>query len=246
VSGNAPDLGSYCRQIESYLCRRNGGHLVRIVGPAFEKVAGWGQRGVPLKVVFKGIDRYVQRQADRGAARRPVRIEFCEGDVLDVFDEWRRAVGTLATLGATMAEEGATEDVAAAPRGRGPSLPAHIERVQLRLSSLLAGQPLAEAVQLAIGTIVGRLDAMHAQARTARGDAREALLTDLRGMDTSLMSAAWDAQDAASGLALRDEASADLAPFRERMTADTWQASVEAAATRLLRERLGLPTLALD
>ena len=31
-------------QIESYLCRKNGGHLVRIVGPAFEKVRSWAAR----------------------------------------------------------------------------------------------------------------------------------------------------------------------------------------------------------
>ena len=31
----------YCREIEAYLCRKNDGHLVRIVGPAFEQVCGW-------------------------------------------------------------------------------------------------------------------------------------------------------------------------------------------------------------
>ena len=82
----------YCRQLESYLCRKNDGHLIRIVGPAFEQVCGWATRGIPIKVACRGIDRCFDRYYARGPRRRPVRIEFCEADVLDVFDEWRRAV----------------------------------------------------------------------------------------------------------------------------------------------------------
>ena len=51
----------YVREIESYLCRKNGGHLIRIVGPAFEMVRGWAEQGVPLKVAFRGIDRRCER-----------------------------------------------------------------------------------------------------------------------------------------------------------------------------------------
>ena len=83
----------FCREIETYLCRKNEGHLVRIVGPAFEQVCGWAGLGVPLKIAFRGIDQYCERYYAKGPRRRPVRIEFCEGDILDLFDGWRRAVG---------------------------------------------------------------------------------------------------------------------------------------------------------
>ncbi len=85
------DLSDYCRQLETYLCQKNGGHLVRIVGPAFEQVCGWAKQGVPLKVAYRGIDRYCERLQATRRRRRPVRIEFCEADVLDIFDDWRRA-----------------------------------------------------------------------------------------------------------------------------------------------------------
>src|SRR5687768_10425243 len=87
----------YCREVEAYLCQKNGGHLVRIVGPAFETVRQWADQGVPLKVAFRGIDRCCDRAAARGGRRRPLRIEFCEADVLDAFDDWRRAIGVTAT-----------------------------------------------------------------------------------------------------------------------------------------------------
>jgi hypothetical protein len=83
----------FCREIEAYLCRKNEGHLIRIVGPVFDQVCGWAAQGVPLKVAHQGIDRYFERRRAKGPSRRPVRVEFCEADILDAFDDWRRAVG---------------------------------------------------------------------------------------------------------------------------------------------------------
>jgi hypothetical protein len=90
------DPGEYARQVERYLCQKNRGHLIRVVGPAFEMVCGWATTGVPLKIALRGIDRCCERLEARGPRRRPVRIEFCEADVLDAFDDWRRAVGVTA------------------------------------------------------------------------------------------------------------------------------------------------------
>jgi len=54
-------IAEFCREIETYLCRKNDGHLIRVTGPSFDLVAGWAARGVPLKIAFKGIDRYFER-----------------------------------------------------------------------------------------------------------------------------------------------------------------------------------------
>jgi len=83
----------YCREIESYLCRKNDGHLIRIVGPSFERVCGWAAQGIPFKIVCQGIDACFVRYYAKGTRRRPVQIDFCENDILDAFDAWRRAVG---------------------------------------------------------------------------------------------------------------------------------------------------------
>jgi hypothetical protein len=97
--------GEFCREIETYLCRKNDGHLIRIVGPVFEKVCGWAAQGVPIKIAYRGIDRYIDRQQAKGPGprRRPIRVEFCEADILDAFDEWRRAVGVTASAVAAAA-----------------------------------------------------------------------------------------------------------------------------------------------
>ena len=55
------EMHAYCREVEAYLCRRNDGHLIRVVGPAFEIVKGWAAQGIPLTLVREAIDRVVER-----------------------------------------------------------------------------------------------------------------------------------------------------------------------------------------
>src|SRR3990167_967024 len=117
------DPAEYCREIEAYLCRRNEGHLVRIVGPAFEQVCGWAAKGVPLKIAFRGIDKYCERYYAKGPKRRPVRIEFCEADILDLFDQWRRSVG----VGAAASAAGISGDDGGKEGRPRAALPAHPE-----------------------------------------------------------------------------------------------------------------------
>ena len=127
------------------MCRKNEGHLIRIVGPAFEQVCGWSARGIPLRLAMSGIDRYFERYYAKGPRRRPVRIEFCEPDVLDVFDEWKRSVGISRAGRAGEADSTGDESgtdlptSGADPMGPRSSLPAHLERVIARLTTLRAG-----------------------------------------------------------------------------------------------------------
>jgi hypothetical protein len=246
-----PDRGAYCREIEAYLCRRNGGHLVRIVGPAFDLVSGWHARGLPLKVVYQGIDRWLQRHEQRRPRRRPARIEFCEADVLDAYDAWRRALGPLAAWSERQAADGtaAVAESSDSPEweaARGPSLPVHVRRAALRLSSLLATSRLPPELEDPVQRIATMLERIHAAARTARGERRQALLAELRAAHEDLEASAWTAADESTRQTLLTEAAHELAAFRTRMPDDRWQAAVLAAARRLQHGRLGLPTLALE
>jgi hypothetical protein len=247
----APDLqlegdrAEYCRQLESYLCRKNDGHLIRIVGPAFEQVCGWAARGVPLKVAYRGLDRYFDRYYAKGPRRRPVRIEFCEADVLDVFDEWRRAVGVpAATETNGLSPDPGARVEPAEHTGRQVSLPAHLARVIARLTTLRAGAD--PSLDLLIDDAVRELDAATAGARVLRGAAREQLLARLRTLDATLIDAARSRCDAETLQQLGAEADAELAPFRERMPSAAYEQSHRACIDRLVRERAHLPVVAFE
>jgi hypothetical protein len=223
-----PDLSEYCRELESYLCRKNGGHLVRIVGPAFEQVCSWAERGVPLTVAYRGIDRYCERVQARAARRRPVRIEFCEGDILDLFEDWRRAVGVVQGTAGTES-----------PAARKPALAAHLDRVVARLvGTRVRRSPVFEQH---VEDLLAEIDRLSGQAKRSRGDARAAILDRLAELDRGLMEAAIAELDRDAVVTARREAEAELAAFGARMTPEMRAQAVEAAFERLVRDTLGLP-----
>jgi vacuolar-type H+-ATPase subunit H len=231
-----PEASEYCRAIEAYLCRKNEGHLVRIVGPVFEQVSGWAVQGVPLAIAFRGIDQYCGRYYAKGPRRRPVRIEFCEADILELFDDWRRAVGVSAA------------DIAAGERERPvrrDSLPAHLDRAMARLT-MLRGSGRSPAFERRVDDAVRELDGMRAAARHVRGEARAEVLARLATLDRELLDAARDEIDRAQSTALRAEAEAEIAPFAGRMTADASVRAIEAAFDRLLRDAIGLPVFSAE
>ena len=228
----------YCREIEDYLCRKNDGHLIRVVGPSFEIVSGWAAQGVPLKVAFSGIDRCFERYYRKGPRRRPIKIDFCEADVLDAFDEWRRALGLVAADTAV-----ATEQRSAGPASS--SLPAHLERVITRLTAARATGKIDAAFDALIDGISRELDTARASARGVRGEAREALLARLKRFDDELLQTARGRIDDGVRTALLGEADAELASYRDRMAPEAFARARDTAVDRLVRERFGLPIVSL-
>jgi hypothetical protein len=230
----------FCREIEAYLCRKNDGHLIRITGPSFDLVSAWAQQGVPLKVACTGIDRYFDRYYARGPRRRPIKIDFCEADVLDVFDEWRRATGVTA-VARSASEEGVPEDAALQGAGRpATSLPSHLERALRRLTSARASGALDASFDDFLDRVAREFD----RARGLRGDKRQALVDRLAALDRELINTVRAALDDASRSALTREADGELAAFRAGMSTEAFGRAREAAIDRLVRERMKLPTLA--
>lgn len=232
------DIGDYCRRVEEHLTKVNGGHLVRVVGPAFELVRGWAHDGVPLSVVFRGIERKAERRAATDAGR-PLRLEFCEGDVTAVFKAWSRAVGL--TTGTEATEE--TEATESAPSKRAPSLSKHVERALDRLSRAMGRDDWPDRLRADADRILMALAGIRESARTARGAVRDELAEQLRALDADIAAAASAAAPPNLIAELRGEAEQELAPFRGRLQGEAWRHSMAITVDRLLRDRLGLPAL---
>jgi hypothetical protein len=236
----------YCRHIEAYLCRKNDGHLIRIVGPAFELVSRWEAQGVPLNVACAGIDRYFERYYKKGPRRRPVRVEFCEADVLDAFDGWRRAVGVSGTRSSEAAQGGGAEtDSDLSRAGRRVTLVSHIERAIARLTANRAGSVASELDRVLEAT-VRALDGLSGPARAARGHARDALIEQLANLDRTLMAAVAATLDEPARAGIEGAAKEALIPFRERMPPEAFQRATRAAVERGVRDHFNLPVVSYD
>ena len=245
-------IAHYCREIESYLCRKNDGHLIRVTGPSFDLVSGWAERGVPIRVALAGIDRYFERYYRQGPRRRPVRIDFCEADVLDVFDEWRRATGVTqsavdsrqSSVDSQQSSVESQQSSVESQQSSKASLPAHLQRVVMRLTSARSGGSVGPTFDALIDRVADELETARNDARGVRGERRRQLVERLAALDRELLVEARAATDENALDALRREADSELVPFKGGMTADAFARAREAALDRLLRERYRLPTIA--
>jgi len=247
---SAEAIGEYCRRVEDHLTRANAGHLVRIVGPGFELVRQWAMSGVPLSIVYRGIDDKAERHRE-GQAHRPLRIEFCESDIRALYDRWRRAIGLGAFGQEATEEENAHEAAEAGPQhaatidAKRPSLTKHLDRAIEKLGRVGGRLELAIELRDACDRVLQSLVELRNAAAGVRGDARLALAAQLGPLDELLANAAREYAPSGLRAPLASEAAADLAPYRQRMPADAWQRSVDITTDRLLRDRLGLPLLDL-
>ena len=232
----------YCREIEAYLCRKNDGHLIRIAGPAFERVTSWAQQGIPLNVALRGVDRYFERYYRKGPKRRPVRIEFCEADVLDTFDEWRRAVGVTVLSADVETATPVEEPVPDAPRAR-RSLRAHIESVLARLTVLRGSDKLGGVADSALAAAVRTIEPLLHESERARGEQRQRVVDSLSAADNQLIDALEVLLPEGMRAEYDAEAARELEPFRSRMTEDAYRHARRAVVRRRIREEHGLPEI---
>lgn len=232
------DVGEYCRGVEEHLARVNQGHIIRIVGLAFDLVRSWAIEGIPQSIVCRGIDRKAERHR-AGRSKRPLRLEFCETDVRELHEEWRRAVGVW------IPDAGPADDRASSPvveERRRPSATRQMDRAIDRIVAAAGRLELPEGLRDDLAGILDRLVALRDELRQVRGAARQRLVERAARIDREVGAAARRA--AGSGVAsVEREAARELAPFRGRLAADAWQRSVDAGVDRILREQYGLPVL---
>lgn len=241
------DVVDYCRQVEAHLTRTNGGHLVRVVGPGFALVKRWADEGVPLSVVFRGIQQKAERHA-QGASKRPLRIEFCEADVRALFEDWRRAIGVTSALTEEPLrplshDESTAADPPATSRRR--SVPKAIDRAIERLGRLAGRLELPEEFRDAMSRLIEQLSTLREDLSHARGDARQRLLEKLPPLDHELIGYARGIVSSEEMKTFTGRAEGDLAPFRDRLAPEAWDRAVAVTVDRLVREHVDLPSLDL-
>jgi hypothetical protein len=230
----------YCREIESYLCRKNDGHLIRIVGPSFDLVCGWSTKGIPFKIACQGIDQYFVRYYAKRPRRRPVHIDFCENDVLDAFDDWRRAVGVRLPDQAAQAEE-------TPHKQRRRSLTNHLDRICERVTARRAAMtPPSPEFDTVLEQVAAEASGFKDHPGPIRGEARERIVARLVELDRLMLDTARAQADSALLEIFRAEAAEQLLPFRDRMPVDTYRRTLDSAVDRLLRAHEKLPIVSFE
>jgi hypothetical protein len=167
------ELSDYCRQWRITPDPVNVAATCAHRRRRFEIVRQWAESGFPI--ACHGID--LKAVAPARTSRRPLRIEFCEEDVRELFAGWRRAVG--------LSRE-------SEPAER-PSLSKQLDRVIERLGRVAARVDLPAPFLDALSRVLEEAVAVRERAKGARGSAREALAAEAAALDRQITIAARDA-----------------------------------------------------
>lgn len=116
----------------------------------------------------------------------------------------------------------------------------------MRLTGARASGGLSARFDAFLDRVAAELDTARSKAGGVRGEARAALLTRLAEIDAEMLLAARDSVGQDGFQPIIREAEEELASFRAGMSAETYERARMAAAYRLLRERLRLPTVLFE
>jgi len=219
---------NYFTEIEEHFQRRRGS-LLLLSTIDWALIETWREAGIPLAAVLQGIDAAFDKHDARKGKSRVRRVNglaYCAQAVLSAVEDMREAA-----VGAGPARPDAEEQGFEQAR-----IAAHLEA---------AAQQLAASAQHATFTEIGaRLQAMAAEVRNKMPQLEE-LEQSLTVLEEKLFALLQTTTPEDVLLALRQQAAAELAPYRSRMpTVQIRQVEQQFLHKRLL-EKFNLPRLSL-
>lgn len=224
---------NYFTEIEDQFLRRRGS-LLLLSTLDWALIETWREAGIPLEAVLRGIDaafdKYDARKS-RARVRRINGLAYCAQEVMAAVEDMKEA------------------SVGAAPaRARsGPALGFEQERITAHLENCatqVAAATLAGLTREIADTIADSLRGLAEDVKAAAPNLEE-LERRLTVMEEKLFSALTVTTAEADLVAMREESTRELAPYRGRMqTAQIRQVEQQFLHKRLL-EKYGLPRLSL-
>lgn len=238
---------NYFTEIEDTFVRRRGKHL--LLSPAdWALIENWKNKGVPLHVVLRGIEYSFDSYEAKPRRRSVKSLFYCQEEVEAQFAEWqdsRLGAGNMSSDEAPPEQEPSADAALPFPR---ETIAQHFSNVRQALRDAHERRRATDAED----------DFSHALARAAaraeelRADFEQSARPDFQNMERSLtqleelLDRSLHASLPAAEIArARAEAETQLKPYKDRMTAETYQQTMGNLTAKSLRERAGVPRLSL-
>jgi hypothetical protein len=225
---------NYYTEIEEHFQRKRG-TLLMLSTLDWSLIAMWQEAGFPLRAVLSGIDatfeKYAARQA-KGRVRKINGLAYCAQEVLRAVEEMHEAAtGALRKPPSTPEESGfEASRIVAYVRG-------NAEAVRVCTTPEKAYDTYAE--------ISRRLEAIAASLESQAAVSTESLEQQLLVLEDQLFSALQAFMPAENLLALREQSSRELAPYRSRLQTVQIRQIEQQFLRRGLFEQNDLPRLSL-
>jgi len=223
---------NYFTEIEEHFQRRRGS-LLLLSTIDWALIETWREAGIPLAAVLQGIDaafdKYDARK-NKARVRRVNGLAYCAQEVISAVDAMQEAA-----VGAGSAPVSPANQVAQQGFEQ-ERIAAHLEAAAQSLRNVPESASLAEISQ--------RLLALAAEVRKTMPHL-EALEQSLTVLEEKLFAIILTSTPETELLALRQQAAAELAPYRSRMPAMQIRQVEQQFLHKRLLEKCNLPRLSL-
>ncbi len=223
---------NYFTEIEEHFQRRRGS-LLLLSTIDWALIETWREAGIPLAAVIKGIDtafdKYDARK-NKARVRRVNGLAYCAQEVISAMEEMTEAAVGAAPSRTTAADQAATQGF------EQERIAAHLEAAAQQLRAAPQGESLAQIadrLQALAGEVKGKLPHL------------EELEQSLTVLEEKLFAILLTTTPEAVLLALRQQAGAELAPYRSRMPAMQIRQVEQQFLHKRLLEKFNLPRLSL-
>jgi hypothetical protein len=219
---------NYFTEIEEHFQRRRGS-LLLLSTLDWALIETWREAGIPLAAVLQGIDasfdKYDARK-NKARVRRVNGLAYCAQEVISAMDAMQEAA-----VGATPARPSTEEQGFEQER-----IASHLESSAQQLRNAAQAGPLGE--------IADRLQMLAGDVR-AKLPHLEELEQSLTVLEEKLFAILLTSTSEADLLVLRQQATAELAPYRSRMPAMQIRQVEQQFLHKRLLEKFNLPRLSL-
>ncbi len=225
---------NYYTEIEEHFQQKRG-TLLMLSTLDWSLIATWQEAGFPLEAVLAGIDatfeKYVARQA-KGRVRKINGLAYCAQEVLRAVEDMHQAAtGALRKPPTTPEESGfETSRIAAFVRAN---------------AETMRGCATPEKARETYAEISQRLDAIAASLESQTAVSTESLEQQLLVLEDQVFAALQAFTPAENLLALREQSSRELAPYRSRLQTVQIRQIEQQFLRRCLFEQNRIPRLSL-
>jgi hypothetical protein len=223
---------NYFTEIEEHFQRRRGS-LLLLSTIDWALIETWREAGIPLAAVLQGIDaafdKYDARK-NKARVRRVNGLAYCAQEVISAVDAMQEAAVGAGSAPASPANQVAQQGF------EQERIAAHLEAAAQSLGNVPESPSLAEISQ--------RLLALAAEVRKTMPHL-EALEQSLTVLEEKLFALILTNTPETVLLALRQQAAAELAPYRSRMPAMQIRQVEQQFLHKRLLEKCNLPRLSL-
>jgi hypothetical protein len=232
---------NYFTEIEDTFIRRRGKHLL-LSSMDWALIESWKERGVPLFVALRAIEHAFDSYESKPRKRTVKTLMYCQEEVEAQYAEWLESQVGAAAGATSEVQDGDQETPLPFPRD---AIILHLSQARETLELLISDAEKSDDFDETIQRVIAQLESLEKDfAGAARPNAErlEESLSNLEKMIDAALLAKLSPDDLSK---TRVEVEKQLASYRKRMDAATYQQTIDNLLLKSLREQHGVPRLSL-